>query len=200
MQERCMHVHFDEDATIIYFPSDHPVLTGLHVRVMVMRHLSFLKCGFLIPPASLTDGTEVTFPTFQVPEKTSVLWHCRLCHLGMDATQAVLTKNYAMGVDWTGTFDLSKRCVSCLIGKHPQIPCSVNHHHATAVCELLHMDSCGPFPVLTPQKKSSFWAILDDKSNYGHVELLAAKNDVFPAYCKVESLWEAKSGNCVVAV
>ena len=62
------------------------------------------------------------------------------------------------------------------------------------------MDTCGPFPVLTPHKKSFFWAILDDKSNYGHVELLAAKSDVFPAYRKVESLWEAKSGNRVIAV
>ena len=62
------------------------------------------------------------------------------------------------------------------------------------------MDSCGPFPVLTLHKKLTFWAILDDKSNYGHVELLAAKSDVFSAYRKVESLWEAKSGNRVVTV
>ena len=62
------------------------------------------------------------------------------------------------------------------------------------------MDSCGPFPTMTPHKKSLFWAILDDKSNFGHVELLAAKNDVYSAYLKVESLWEAKSGNCIVAV
>ena len=42
--------------------------------------------------------------------------------------------------------------------------------------------------------------ILDDKSNFGHVELLSAKSDVYSAYLKVESLWEAKSGNHVVAV
>ena len=89
---------------------------------------------------------------------------------------------------------------SCLIGKHPQVPYSNNHHCASAVCELLHMDCCSPFPVLTPHKKSSFWVILDDKSNYGHVELLAVKSDIFPAYCKVESLWEAKSGNRVVTI
>jgi len=46
----------------------------------------------------------------------------------------------------------------------------------------------------------SFWALLDDKSNYIHVELLVAKSDVFSAYCKVEASWEAKSGNCVVAI
>jgi len=62
------------------------------------------------------------------------------------------------------------------------------------------MDSCGPFPVLTPHKKNSFWVILNDKSNFGHIELLSAKSDVYSAYLKLESLWEAKSGNHIVAV
>jgi hypothetical protein len=104
-------------------------------------------------------------------------------------------KTYATGVNRTGPMDLSECCISCLIGKHPQLPYSHHGHCASAVCELLHMDSCGPFPTLTPHKKSSFWAILDDKSNYGHVKLLSAKSDVYPAYLKVEALWEAKSGN-----
>jgi len=200
MQEQCMCVHFDEDITTIHFPSDHPILAGLNVQATIISHLSFLQCHFLAPTAPVMDGTEVAFPTFQIPEKTPVLWHRRLCHLGMDATRAILTKNYAMGVEWSGPLDHSDRCVSCLIGKHPQIPYSNNCHHASAICQLLHMDSCGPFPVLTPHKKSSFWAILDDKSNYGHVELLSAKSDVYDAYRKVEALWEAKSGNRVVAI
>ena len=54
--------------------------------------------------------------------------------------------------------------------------------------------------MLTPHKKLSFWAILDDKSNYGHVKLLLAKSDVYTAYQKMEALWEAKLGNCVVAM
>jgi len=62
------------------------------------------------------------------------------------------------------------------------------------------MDSCGPFPILTPHKKSSFWAILDDKFNYTHVEFLVPKSDVFSTYHKVESLWEAKSSNHVVTI
>jgi len=86
MQERCMRVHFDEEATFIHFPSDHPILAGLNIQVTVLHRLSFLKCDFLVPPTPLTDGMEVAFPTFQVPEKTSMLWHRCLCHLGMDAT------------------------------------------------------------------------------------------------------------------
>jgi len=41
---------------------------------------------------------------------------------------------------------------------------------------------------------------LDDKSNYGHIALLAAKSDVYDEYWKMDALWEAKSGNHVVAI
>ena len=147
----------------------------------------------MLPNIQVFDGSEVAFPTFLVVEKTPILWHCRFGHLNLDATQALLMKDYATGVNWTGPLDLSERCVPCLIGKHPQIPYPNHGHRALAVCELLHMDTCGPFPVLTPHKKSSFWAILDDKSNYRHIELLSTKSDVYSAYTKVEALWEAKS-------
>jgi len=135
-----------------------------------------------------------------VVEQTPELWHHRLGHLGLDATRVVLTKGYATGVDWSGAIDFTDRCVACLIGKHPQQPYPHHCNRASAVCELLHMDTCGPFLVLTPHKKSFFWAILNDKSNFGHVALLSAKSDVFDTYWKVEALWEAKSGNRLVAV
>ena len=56
------------------------------------------------------------------------------------------------------------------------------------------MDTCGPFPILTPQKTAYFWTILDDASNFGHTSLLTAKSDAFPAYHAVEASWELKSG------
>jgi hypothetical protein len=62
------------------------------------------------------------------------------------------------------------------------------------------MDTCGPFPVLTPQRTSLFWTILDDASNYGHTALLAHKSDAFSAYLPVEASWELKSGHRVRAI
>ena len=200
MQEQQMRIHFNEDDTIIHFPSNHPSLAGLSFTATVIRCLSFLDCNFVLPNIQVSDGSEVAFPTFLVVEKTPILWHCHFGHLSLDATWALLMKDYATGVNWTGPLDLSEQCVPCLTGKHPQIPYPNHGHHALAVCKLLHMDTCRPFPVLTPHKKSSFWAILDDKSNYGHVELLSAKSNVYSAYTKVEALWEAKSGNRVVTI
>ena len=68
------------------------------------------------------------------------------------------------------------------------------------ICELLHMDTCSPFPVQMPHKKTLFWGLLDDNSNFGHIGLLSAKSDVFHDYKKVEASWEAKSGNHVITI
>jgi hypothetical protein len=199
MQEKHMRIHFNEEETIIHFPSDHPVLSRHTINAVVFRQLSFLQCDFLPIELPLSDGSELAFPTFAKVELTPALWHRRLGHIGIDATRAVLTKNYAEGVVWTGSF-AREFCIPCLIGKHPQQPYTNYGNRATKICELLHMDTCGPFPVMTPHKKSLFWGLLDDKSNFGHVGLLSAKSDVFQDYKKVEASWEAKSGNRVIAI
>jgi len=108
MQEHWMWIHFNEDSTITHFPSNQPILTGLSVQASVLHHLSFLKCDFLLPTPPVSDGTEVAFPIPPVPDKTLSLWHQCLCHLGVDTTCVVLTKNYAMRIDWTGPLDLSE--------------------------------------------------------------------------------------------
>ena len=135
----------------------------------------------------------MAFPTFVKVELTLALWHHCLGHISVDAMCAVLTKNYAEGVVWTGSF-MKEFCIPCLIGY-------TNYGNCTSkVCELLHMDTCGPFSIKTPHKKSLFWGLLDDKSNFGHIGLLSAKSDVFQDYKKVEASWEAKSGKHVITI
>ena len=174
MQEKRMQIHFHKDHTVIHFLSDHPVLSRHMITAIVFRCLSFLQCDFLQAELPVSDGSELAFPTFAKVELTPELWHHRLGHIEVDAMRAVLTKNYAEGIDWTGLF-AKEYCIPCLIGKHPQIPYTNYGNRASQICELLHMDMCGPFPVKTPHKKSFFWGLLDDKSNFGHVGLLAAK-------------------------
>ena len=199
MQEKRMRIHFNEEHTVNHFPSNHPVLSRHTIDAIVFRRLSFLQCDFLPFEPSLLDGSELAFPTFAKVELTPALWHHCLGHIGADAMRAVLTKNYAEGIVWTGSFT-KDFCIPCLIGKHPQQPYTNYGNRVSKVCKLLHMDTCGPFPVKTPHKKSLFWGLLDDKSNFGHVGLLSAKSDVFQDYKKVQASWEAKSGNHVIAI
>ncbi|RDB19170.1 hypothetical protein Hypma_014224 [Hypsizygus marmoreus] len=98
------------------------------------------------------------------------LWHRRFGHIGIDATRAVLTKQYATGIQYIGPFTHT-HCIPCLIGKHPQRPYDHFAQHASKICELLHMDTCGPFP-----------------------------SDAASSYYGVEAEWEHQSGNTVMVV
>lgn len=139
---------------------------------------------------SLIIGASADLPLLVFPhvELTPDLWHHHFGHLGRDATQAVLM-NYATRIEFKESFHHS-HCIPCLVGKQPQSPFDHHGNHASDICDLLHMDTCGPFSTLTLQK-TYFWTILDDTSNFGHTSLLAAKS----AYCSVEASWVLKSGH-----
>ncbi|GLB34019.1 hypothetical protein LshimejAT787_0109030 [Lyophyllum shimeji] len=195
--------------TFIRFPHDHPLFPGSTFLADVVRRLSFLRCEFVYPDAppepAVSPPTPSSLPTpfaapvFERVRETPELWHRRLGHIGLDATRAVLTKDYATGVKWDGKFEHS-HCIPCLIGKYPQRPYTHNRHRASKVCELIHIDTCGPFPVSTPQKKRYFFSMLDDCSNWGVTDLMAHKNEAFLIYKSTEAAWELQSGNPVRAV
>ncbi|PPQ90228.1 hypothetical protein CVT25_012949 [Psilocybe cyanescens] len=139
------------------------------------------------------------FPAYPVSDLIPHLWHRPLGHPGQDTTCTILTKNLVDGIQWIGELT-QDYCVSCIIGKAPQTPFISNKKQATNICELIHMDTCGPFPIVTPTKEKYFLAILDDTSNVGAVGLMILKNDTLAIWWKTTSCWENVSGNQVKAV
>ena len=119
---------FAKDSTTISLPATHPTLSSFSFNAVVLHRLSFLNCDFVLPPASpsaplsnpvsplgnLSDtALAAVFPQVTL---TLDLWHRRFGHLGLVATRAVLTNNYATGVKYAGSFP-SDHCIPCLIGK-----------------------------------------------------------------------------------
>lgn len=139
----------------------------------------------------------IAFMSFPVISNSFELWHCHFGHLGKEATQNMLTKNYATRITYKPTIQTSSRCIPCLIGKVPQTPFAHHAKRALKVCDLIHIDTCGLFPTLTPQKEAYFMAFLDDASNFGSIALLISKNEAYPAWQKIEASWTLKSGNSV---
>ena len=153
----------------VFFANDHSLLPGLEFIATIANHLSFLQLDFslLVPAVSptaflawalspapsvpLSSISESSFPHLKLD---SMLWHWCFGHLGMEATQAALTKNYVTGVRFEGPF-LNDHCVACIIGKSPQHSYSSHSNRAVKVIELLHMDLCGPYPSIILQKKKS---------------------------------------------
>ncbi|KAF5380167.1 hypothetical protein D9615_006100 [Tricholomella constricta] len=178
LTEKDMRLVFEKNITSIHLPDSLSTISDLTINATVVRRLSCLHLDFVLPsnpsisrklddylvlPAIEQLDSDLGFP--HVP-LTPHLWHRRFGHLGLDATRAVLTKSYATGIKYDGPFT-DTHCIPCLIGKHPQRPFDHLARRVTQVCDLLHMDTCGPFPVQTPHGKIFFHTILDDHSNYG---------------------------------
>ena len=196
LQEHHMSINFSFQKTTISFPSEHPQLAGLSFDAHITRRLSLLSLDF-IPPPKLPVALYL-FPTAQ---NSPEIWHRRFGHLGHDASRSVINGDYATGITKPSTpYPLHSRCIPCLIGKSPQAPYAHNAKRATAIGDLVHIDTCGPFPTLTPKKEAYFTIFLDDASNYGVTSLLSNKNGAFQAWKKVEASWELTSGNHIKTV
>ena len=201
LQENGFRIHFEPGTTSPYthviFPSTHATLPNYCLKAEFIHRLSFLSCDF---------GSAVSMPAiapantrFPKTSLTPSLWHRRLCHPHIDVTRAVLTKKYASGVEFSGTFEQDK-CIPCLIGKSPQQPYSNHGRRASRVGELLHMDTCGPFPVATPNGKKYFNTVLDDCSNFGFTTLVAHKSEAVDSYLGTEAHVEQISDQRILSI
>jgi GAG-pre-integrase domain len=187
-----MTINFSYQKTTITFPSSHPQLGSLLFNAKVICHLFLLQLDYI--------RTTIPFPslalaTFPIISNSFNLWHRHFGHSGQDAMRAMLTKNYATGITCNPILQTSLKCIPCLIGKTPQALFTHNMRLAANVCNLIHIDTCSPFPTLTPQKEAYFIAVLDDALNFGSIALLISKDGAYTAWQKIEASWTLESGN-----
>ena len=158
LQEHHVSVTFSYQKTTVSFPTDHPDLAGLSFEATVHCCLSLLNLDFIvalpIDPAPTSLVPNIACPVFPVPPITTDLWHRRFGHLGQDATRDMLLGDFATGISLpTSPTNIPTKCIPCLIGKSTQAPYQNNVNRASQVCELIHINTCGPFPTLTPKKE-----------------------------------------------
>ena len=178
-----------DSITTLTFPDDSEKLgwlSGKSFLAKVINKLSFLDCNFVYPSSDPTIKPIHTFPVFPPTVLDFELWHHCLGHPGVDTTQDILTKDTIAGVTWTSSFTHA-HCILCLIGKSPQALYSSNKHCAEKICNLVHIDTCGPYPVLMRWKEKYFLAILDNHSNYGTCPLLVLKSGACMAWRKTKA-------------
>ena len=161
MTEKGAIFTFAPGATSISFPNPLNSSLSFNFNANPLHRLSFLDCDFILPPSpmlflsSLDSSDTALVTTFPVVPLTPDLWHWHFGHLSRAATQAALTKDFATGITYEGKFE-KLHCIPCLIGKQPQQPFIHHGNRATTIGGLLHVDICGPFSTLTPQKHGSF--------------------------------------------
>ena len=163
---------------------------------------------FVLPSSNLSVDTESTHASLDLlPDLvlyvhvplTAELWHARLGHAGKDYTSIMLGGRYATGIKST-TKTMTSHCESCIIGKHPREPHPYRGNRAENPLDLIHIDICGPFPVLTPDKFAYFIVFLDDHTNTGHTDLLKKKSDALQAWIVLRTRWERMTGRRVGSI
>ncbi len=202
LTENGMYVGFGKHKTTCYFPQTHKGLKNSSFQADVIGRLSFLNCKFIPPPdpENIPPSANAMLPAFQKPDLNAYLWHCRTGHPSQETTKHIVSgKARVKGVKWNGKAP-HKFCPSCILGKRQQAPYEHNANHATHTLELLHIDTCGPMPTMTPHKQEHFFAMLDDCTTFNKAEPIVKKNDCTKVFKDTQALWENQTDQKVKKV
>ncbi|KAI4370868.1 hypothetical protein MLD38_019168 [Melastoma candidum] len=153
--------------------------------VMVKRSASrlyFLDIDFAQPVCLAARCTEVAWQ-----------WHARFGHLGFQSLRALSKGGMVRGLPPID--HVEQICDSCLAGKQRRRPFPMSSkYRASHLLELVHADLCGPITPETPGGKRSFLLVVDDKSRYMWVVLLASKDQAASAIIQLQARIEAEAG------
>ena len=109
-------------------------------------------------------------------EEVSWRWHPRYGHLNFRALEKLQKKKMVPGLP--AIKGVNKLCDGCLIGKQRHTPfSSQTSYRADEPLELVHSDIYGPIKPTTPDGKTLFLLLVDDKSHFMWLILLQAKSE-----------------------
>uniref|UniRef100_A0ACD6AP94 Uncharacterized protein n=1 Tax=Avena sativa TaxID=4498 RepID=A0ACD6AP94_AVESA len=121
-------------------------------------------------------------------------WHARLGHLHFDGLQRMARGGLVRGLPHIEHAD--ELCQACLAGKQRRLPFPQKaHYRAQKPLELVHGDLCGPITPLTPGGRRYILLLIDDRSRYIWVELLASKDEAARAILKFQAAAEVECGH-----
>jgi transposase InsO family protein len=121
------------------------------------------------------------------------LWHERFGHMNFDALHKMEKRGMVQGLPPIDrVHQLCTECVTTKLKRRP-FP-SQAKRRAEGLLDLVHDDLCGPITPATPGGKKYFLLLVDDKSRYMWVTLLAAKSDTLAAVKLFQNRVEVETG------
>ncbi|GJY63733.1 ribonuclease H-like domain-containing protein [Tanacetum coccineum] len=102
------------------------------------------------------------------------LWHQRLGHL---ADQVLDVLKSTLNLDSQSVSD--HLCDTCNKAKQAREPFPLSDHKSTKISQLVHLDVCGPYKVVSRDGFRYFLTIVDDFSRVVWVYMLKGKDDVY---------------------
>jgi hypothetical protein len=127
------------------------------------------------------------------------LWQERLGHLNFDALHKMEKHGMVQGLPPIDR--VHQLCIECVTTKLKRRPFPLQaKRRAEGLLDLVHSNLCGPITPPTPGGKQYFLLLVDDKSRFMWVALLAAKSDTLAAVKKFQARVEVETGRhlCVL--
>jgi hypothetical protein len=102
-------------------------------------------------------------------------WHSRMGHVNMNALRKMAREELVRGLPQIEQVD--QLCDACLAGKQRRSSFPTEaQYRAERTLELVHGDLCGPITPETPSGGKYFLLLVDDKSRFMWLKVLARKN------------------------
>jgi transposase InsO family protein len=121
------------------------------------------------------------------------LWHERYDHLHFNALSKLERRRMAKGLPYVD--HIHQLCVDGVTTKLKRSPFpSQAKWRAAGMLDLVHGDLCGPITPSTPGGKRYFLLLVDDKSRYMWLVLLAVKSDILTTLKKLHAKVEVETG------
>jgi hypothetical protein len=121
------------------------------------------------------------------------LWHECYDHLHFDALGKLEQWGMVLGIPHIE--HVHQLCANCITTKMKRSPFpSQVKWWAEEMLDLVHGDLCGPISPVTPGGKKYFLLLVDDKSRFMWLVLLAAKSDTLAALKKFQVEVEVETG------
>ena len=127
-------------------------------------------------------------------------WHRPSCHAGYEPLAKIADVNLVKGMNVSGAKfreRIETVCEPCLFGKQTKLSRATR---TKAPLELVHMDVCGPRPVLSTGGSKYFCTFLDDYSKLSMAVSLSQKSDVKEIVPDLLAKWERRTGTKVVTI
>ncbi|CAO2168313.1 unnamed protein product [Urochloa humidicola] len=120
-------------------------------------------------------------------------WHARMGHVNMSALRKMSREEMVRGLPAIEQVD--QLCDACLVGKQRRnsFP-AVAQYRAERTLELVHGDLCGAITLETPSGGKYFLLLVDDKSRFMWLKVLARKDQAAAAIREFQARAEAESG------
>ena len=121
-------------------------------------------------------GNNVGIKHGVINEKSSMLWHWRLCHISIDRIKRLVNDGVLQALDFTdfGT------CVDCIKGKQTN-KSKKGSRRTSHVLEIIHTDISCPYDACL-NGHIYFITFIDDYTRYMYLYLLYDKSEALDAF------------------